>query len=251
MKVIYASMIGSKLYGVSNANSDTDFKGFCIEDTDAILGLKTFEQQEYKNGVEDGPDKIEGCIFSLRRYLNLCMKGNPTVIEIAWSDPKFHLHQTELGKEIVEFTKKEFLSLHLFRPYSAYHMAQMKKLQSIERTGKRAAEVQELGYDAKFSYHAYRLARQCVVIMSEGVLRPTLDQHDKELALKIRSGVFSKEEILEILQKVDVEMYDAYKTSTLPKEPNYNKVNDFCVDVYSRYLKGEFDSQLTKEFKPY
>lgn len=147
MQVVFATNVGSKLYGTNTPTSDTDFKGFCFEDHDQIIGLKTFEQQEYKNGKEDGPDKIEGTIYSIRRYINLCFKGNPTVIEIAFANNAYWIHSTPVGEIVCRYVRENFLTKHLFKPYSAYHMAQMRKLESQERTGKRAAMVEEYGYD--------------------------------------------------------------------------------------------------------
>lgn len=247
---LFVTIVGSKLYGFNNAQSDTDFKGFGFEAIDEIIGLKTFDQQQYSNNVEDGPNKSEGVVYSIRRYLGLCMSGNPTVIEYAFADKSFWMHSTPIGLEVVEFVKKNMLSKHLFKPYSAYHRAQLRKLQSLERTGKRAAEVLQYGYDLKFTCHAYRLARQCSIVMKEGTLRPTLDPKDKEMCLDIRSGKFTKEEALKLLEEVDVEMYESYKVSSLPDQPDFNLCNDFCQQIYLNYLTGRYSSQF-KEFKPF
>lgn len=251
MKPAFVTVVGSKLYGIATANSDTDFKGFGFCEADEIIGLKTFEQQEYNNNKPDGPEKSEGVIYDIRRYVHLCLKANPTVIEIAYADPKFFLHTTPIGLEVVDFVRKTMLSQRLFPAYSAYHRAQMRKLQSMERTGKRAEEIFKFGYDTKFAGHAYRLARQCVIVLTENTLRPTLDPEDAEMCLKIRRGEFSKEEALAILEKVDKDMYSAHKTTTIPTEPNFNKANAFCIDLYLRYLKGEFDSQLSPVYHPF
>jgi hypothetical protein len=120
----------------------------------------------------------------------------------------------------------------------------------MERTGKRAEAVKELGYDAKFASHAYRLARQCTIVMAEGTLRPTLDPEDREMCMKIRRGEFSKEDCLKILEDVDKQMYEAYKISTIPESPDFNKSNDFVTKLHMDYLHGQFDEQF-KEFKPF
>jgi uncharacterized protein len=251
MKATFVTGVGSQLYGTATAKSDKDFKGFGFEDIDQIIGLRNFEQQEYSNHEPDGPTKMEGTCYSIRRYLQLCLKGNPTVIEIAFADKAHWMLDTPVGQEICDYVRKNFLTKHLFKPYSAYHMAQMRKLQSMERTGKRAEEVKKFGLDTKFAGHAYRLARQCAIVMREGTLRPTLDPDDKIMCLDIRAGKYNKEEVLAILKTVDEDMYSAYKVTTLPEAPNFNKANDFMVDVYRRYLNGTFDSQLGTEYNPF
>lgn len=250
MKPLFASVTGSKLYGTNTPESDTDFKGIALPDVDQLIGLNNFEQQEYHNEHDDGPEKAEGTLWAFEKYIRLCLKGNPTVIEVAFTDPKFHRFTTPLGLEIMEFVQKNMLTKHLFKPYSAYHFAQMRKLQSKQREGKRKAVVEEHGFDPKFAMHAYRLARQAVIVMREGTLRPTLDPEDKEVAMRIRAGKehFTQETVLELLLKVDVEMKEAYDVSPLPDKPDFHAANDFVMDVHLRYLKGEFDAQFTQEF---
>lgn len=253
MKTLFATITGSKLYGTSTPQSDTDFKGIAFGEIDEIVGLKNFEQQEFKDTInEDGPDKVEGTIWDFRKYIRLCLKGNPTVIEVAFADPKFHLFSTPIGLEIMEFVRKNMLTKHLFKPYSAYHRAQIRKMQSMDRKGKRKDIVDEHGYDIKFAMHAFRLSRQCVIVMEEGTLRPTLDEQDKDLALKIRKGkdCFTKDQVIEILEDVDKQMYVAYKKSQLPEKPDFNKANEFVVRIYKKYLSGDYYHQLSKEFNP-
>lgn len=250
MKPLYVTVTGSKLYGTNTPKSDTDFKGICFPEVHELIGLSNFEQQEFKQGPDDGPDKAEGTIFTVEKYLRLCLKGNPTVIELAFAGEDFHIHTTKIGEEVNDYVRNNMITKHLFKPYSAYHRAQIKKLQSMNRTGKRAQSVIDNGYDPKFAMHAYRLARQCVIVMEEGILRPTLDVDDREMALKIREGKvnFSKDEVLSILEDVDKDMHTAYKNSSLKEKPNFNDTQDFLVDLHHRYLKGEYDVQLQDGF---
>jgi len=248
MKPLYVTVVGSHLYGMNTPTSDRDIKGICFEDTDAIIGLKTFEQQETKNNAEDGPDKVEGQIYSVMKYVGMCMKGNPTAIEVVFAPDKFHIFNTEIGKEICQFLRDNMLTQRLFPAYSAYHRAQLHKMQSMTRIGKRANEVTEFGYDRKFAGHAYRLAVQCIQVLTTGTLIPTMSGKDLEIAMNMRMGVFSKEETLEHLLRVDKEMYDAHKITTIPSEPDFNKVNDWMVNLYMNYLNGKYDSQLATPF---
>jgi hypothetical protein len=120
----------------------------------------------------------------------------------------------------------------------------------MQRTGKRAAEIAEHGYDIKFAMHGYRLARQCCIVMKEGTLRPTLDPEDKEMCMNFRNAKYTKEEALKILEDVDKQMYEAYKSSTLPDAPDFNKANEFVTNLYMNYLQGNFLDQDV-EFKPW
>lgn len=239
---VFITFVGSQLYGTATPNSDKDFKGIGFPDLDEIVGLKHFEQQEYKNNVEDGPNKIEGVIYDIRRYIHLCMKGNPTVIEFACANSNHHILTTDIGERVRKFVRENFLTKHLFKPYSAYHRAQVRKLQSMERTGKRAELVKELGFDSKFASHAYRLAKQCVQVMKTGELNPTLEGEELSVCRTMRNGDYGKDGTLAILEDVDKEMYAAYNTSTIPEKPNFNKVNEWLTNRYTDYIAWSCDN---------
>ena len=117
MKPSFVTIVGSKLYGISTPSSDTDFKGFGFCEIDEIIGLKTFEQQQYNNHKPDGPEKAEGQVYDIRYYFKLCLKANPTVIEIAFADSSFWMHSTEIGKEVAEFVRNNMLTQRLFPAY--------------------------------------------------------------------------------------------------------------------------------------
>lgn len=246
IQALYVSTVGSKLYGTSTANSDTDIKGFCLPTLQQLVGLETFEQQEYKNDAPDGPLKIEGQIYSLSKFIYLSMiKQNPTMMEVCFAPSKFHLVMTPLGQTVIDFVKKGAVTKRMHGPYSAYHRAQVKKLQSMERTGKRAEDVQTYGYDPKFAMHAYRLGVQAAHAMKTGEVNPCLEGAELTLAKEIREAKYTLSEVLDILTKVDQDMYASYNASTLPVDPDYDAVNKFLTDVTVKFIKGEYsDSDL-------
>jgi predicted nucleotidyltransferase len=248
---LYVVRVGSRLYGFDTEESDYDFKGFCLSTIPQLLGLERFEQQEYTNGRPDGPTKEEGVLHSISQYLHLgVMKCNPTVLEFAFVRPEFYIHTTELGLEVAKFVRENSITKKLFAPYSAYHRAQVRKLQSMERTGKRAEMVAAHGYDLKFAVHSYRLGRQATIAMSTGQIIPTLEGEDLRIAKEMRAGKYSKEEALAILESVDRQMYDAYKASTLPESPDYHKVENFLIDIHTKYIRGEYDIKPWKATGP-
>ena len=241
INALYVTKVGSVLYGTDTPQSDIDFKGFCLPTYSQLVGLDTFEQQQYCNDVEDGPDKMEGVVYSLKKFFhNAIVKANPTILEVCFADAIFHLASTQLGLEIAEFIRENSVTKRLFKPYNAYHLSQIRKLQSQTRVGKRKEIVDEYGYDLKFACHAYRLGVQATQAMAYGKIIPTLEGEYLDNAIKIRSGDFSKEEVLKILEQVDKEMYEAYKISTIPDAPDYNKCNDFLTRIHINYLSGKY-----------
>jgi len=245
INALFVTLVGSTLYGTSTPTSDKDFKGFCFPTYKQLVGLDTFDQQSYENGMPDGPDKMEGQVYSLKKFMHLAIvKANPTILEVCFAKPKYHIYTTEIGIEIAEFVQSNSVTKRLFKPYNAYHRAQMRKLQSQNRTGKRKEIVEKYTYDVKFAMHAYRLGCQAATAMATGRVEPTLEDDELTMANRIRTGEFSLEECLDILQKVDDKMYEEYKKSTIINEPDYDLVNSFLTDIHKRFLSGEFNSQL-------
>lgn len=240
MAPLFISIVGSRLYGTNIASSDTDVKGFAFPTVSELIGLdKRNKPYKIENGKEDA-DKVEGQVYTVGEYLGLCMKGNPTVIEIAFAENEHIVCSTGIGLQIASFIRSTFVTKHLFKPYSAYHRAQMRKLQSQERVGKRKEVVDKYGYDVKFAMHAYRLGMQCIMAMQTGIIQPTLTGHHLQTAKEIRDGVYSKEEALKILDRVDKRMYEAYQASELPAEPDRDLVEWYLVNLHKRFLGGEF-----------
>lgn len=239
MLITYVTLVGSKLYGIATENSDTDIKGWGFEAEDEIYGQRVRKQQDLENGVEDGPAKVEGTIYTLRRYLLLCLKSNPTVCELAFAAPEYHIHKSDpIAEEVNEFVRNNLITKHLFKAYSAYHRAQMRKMESMQRTGKRKDIVDQYGYDLKFCSHAYRLSRQCIEMLESGKMYPTMTEKDKAICLAIRAGEYTKEQAVSLLKSVDEGMYEAYKKTSIPDAPSFQKVNDFTRFMYRKYVRS-------------
>jgi len=232
MKILFITTVGSRLYGINKEDSDYDYKGFCLPDIDTLIGLKNFEQQEWKD------EESEGTIYSLKKFLHLSMKGNPTVLEIAFTDPKFHLFSTPLGLEIREFIRKNLITKQVFGAYSSYFRSQLRKLDRPERAGKRQDLIDLHGWDAKFAAHAFRLGLQCIQVLKYGELRPTLSSGPKKICLSIRNYKLDKEEVREMLLRMDKQMYVIYKKSSLPELPDFELINQYLTDIQGLYIRN-------------
>lgn len=240
MRLLYRATVGSQLYGFSTPESDKDYKGFGLPEVDELIGLKNWEQNVEKNAEEN----TEGSIYALRKYLALCLKGNPTILEVNFVSKEFTEFTTELGEEIRKFVRENLITKSVFGAYSAYFRAQLRKLQRPEREGKRQALIDKYGYDTKFSCHAYRLGIQAIELMRDGYLNPSLSKIPLMICKSIRAGELKKESTLELLTDLDKKMYVAYQASKLKEKPDFNKVNDFLVGIHLGYLQEGFHYEI-------
>lgn len=81
--------VGSGLHGVSVSDQDDrDEMGVCIEPPEYVIGLRRFEQYEYRTQqmhVRSGPGDLDLNIYSLRKWARLAADGNPTVLMLLFA----------------------------------------------------------------------------------------------------------------------------------------------------------------------
>ena len=84
-------------------------------------------------------------------------------------------------------------------------------------------------YDAKNMMHTFRLLNMAEEIAKEG--KVNVRRHDREFLLKIRSGAFSYEELVELANKKVFEIDELYAKSSLPDEPDVKKAEEVLVEM--------------------
>jgi len=238
MKLLFSSIVGSRLYGFSTPESDTDYKGFALPEIDELLGLKNWEQNLFK----DTEKKEEGTIFALKKFVNLSLHGNPTILEVNFTGTEFTRETTELGELIRMFLRKEALTKQAYFAYKAYFYSQVRKLERPEREGKRQLLIDEYGYDVKFASHAWRLARQCKEILTTGTFNPTMRGDDLEFCKEIRAGKPKLDSLLSTLKHEGEELENYFNWSDLPDKPDFNKCNNWLTQIQLKYVRGEYEN---------
>lgn len=84
-------------------------------------------------------------------------------------------------------------------------------------------------YDAKNMMHTFRLLNMAEEIAREGVVN--VRRHDRDFLLKIRSGAFSYEELVDVANEKIVQIEDLYEKSSLPEEPDLAKAEEILVEM--------------------
>jgi predicted nucleotidyltransferase len=134
----------------------------------------------------------------------------------------------ELPINVMEIFHKE----HAFRnALSEWNKYQEWK---TNRNPERAEMEAKYGYDSKHAYHCVRLTRMCQEILEgKGVL---VKRPDAKELLAIRNGAWSYEKLLEETEKIDKKCGELYQTTKLPHEPNFNYLNDRCMEMIEEFL---------------
>ena len=122
---IFLTIAGSKSYGTSTPESDTDVRGICVPSDKTYYfgyGLNVFEQKD--KGWED--DRV---IYDLRKFFKLTADNNPNILELLYVDERFWLQNTDVWESIV-LHRDKFLSKKCKHTFSGYAYAQLKRIKS-------------------------------------------------------------------------------------------------------------------------
>jgi predicted nucleotidyltransferase len=225
--LIYKCYGGSISYGTNTADSDIDLKGICIPPKEYLLGLHKFEQKE----IEE-PDTV---IYSLEKFVRLALKCNPNIVEMLFVRENHVLFCNKWGKELLDI-REEFLSKQARHSFGGYAHAQLQQMEKRKYpNSKRRAEVGKYGYSLKNAYHLIRLLKMGIEIMTEGTLH--VFRSDKKYLMEIRNGKYSLEEIKTESKRLFDLFEIAYVKSDLRIIADFNKINDWLVDIQERYLR--------------
>ena len=114
---ILRGLVGSTVHGlnVNDGIEDRDEMGVCIEPlADAMALAAAFEQFIYRSAVEregrEGARSTAGdldlTIYSLRKWMRLALKGNPTILLLLFTPEDQLVHCDSLGRELRNLAPK-------------------------------------------------------------------------------------------------------------------------------------------------
>lgn len=87
----------------------------------------------------------------------------------------------------------------------------------------------------KHAMHLVRLYLMAIdILKGNGII--TYREQDRDFLLNIRNGVYSYEEIFEMVDKYEKELNYVADNSVLPSKPNYHKVEELVMEIYREVL---------------
>lgn len=114
--LIHLFVGGSELHGAKVKNTDDlDIYGVYLEPPELVLGLDKQDFHVWSTAGDErrnGPDDIDVCLYSLRKWAGLAAKGNPTALHFLFSQN--YAPKPEPWKEILKH-RDAFLSRQAFR----------------------------------------------------------------------------------------------------------------------------------------
>jgi uncharacterized protein len=146
-RTIFLTVAGSQSYGMATPTSDFDYRGIAIPPLNAYTSiLNKFEQcvdtdkgkhvyKHYDAGLLQDDPRITGDeskapdmqVFEISKLIRLALDNNPSVLEILFTDERFHVMKHPLMDEILD-NKELFLSKQVKARYCGYALSQLKRI---------------------------------------------------------------------------------------------------------------------------
>lgn len=121
--IIFKALVGSHSYGTNVEGSDEDYKGIYLQSPEDVLN-NGYQEQYTVNKDET--------YYELRRFIELCATGNPTMLELLYS-PKDCIEYIHPVFEELMLHRDKFLTKSCKHSFGGYAFSQIKKADGLEK----------------------------------------------------------------------------------------------------------------------
>lgn len=144
---IFVGLAGSHAHGTARDGSDVDVRGVCVAPLPVRLSLFTrFEQADgplddalaasvmprllaHPSAARGVGVKVEGTVYDVAKFLDLCAAANPNALEILFTDPQDWLLVSPAWRRLYA-ERHRFLTRKVQQTFLGYALAQLKKIRS-------------------------------------------------------------------------------------------------------------------------
>lgn len=242
--LLFKSLLGSRGYGLEYPESDYDYRGVYLLDTEVFLGLSLPDKLSVSR-VVPGRIKREYSYWELSHFLRLALKGTPAALECLWAPQEWEEGNNPKEKGILSYLrsrlqvdKKNFLSRELSHAYLGYIQSAWKKFQKslTPKKGFPAAP------DWKSATHSLRLLYQFRELCAEQSM--TIKVGSVLVApggppfTSVRQGLISVAEVKKLYAQREAEATKV--RNSLPLTTNKSEVEILIRKVRSLSLNSEW-----------
>lgn len=236
---ILRTQVGSGVHGVTVSDQDDrDEMGICVEPPEYVVGLRRFEQYEYRTqppGHRSGPGDLDLIVYSLRKWMHLALQGNPTVLTPMFVPDEEVVRIDEHGRWLREHPEL-VLSRRAGMRFIGYLRSQRGQLLGLRgrKHTNRPELIERYGFDTKFAYHMIRLGVQGVELLRTGRVTLPMPADWRAWLRELRRGEHTKEEALAHADELEAELMSLLDSSPLPAEPDRAAADAWLVRVHQR-----------------
>lgn len=241
--LILRSTVGSGVHGIAIAGTDDhDEMAVFVEPAAWALGIERaaehYVARSQPEGARSGPGDTDLVAYTLRKYLRLAVKGNPTALLPLFAPGRDVLTVTPLGAELRALAPK-FLSQQAAQRFLGFMRSQRRRLVEGGRgVPNRPELVARYGYDVKYASHALRLALQGREITRHAHLTLPMPEEERQRVLEVKRGdVRDQAVVLAEIDAVAAEVEEALASGRTPLPPraDHDAINDWSVGAHRRH----------------
>lgn len=231
MKIIFKSVVGSRLYGTNTPDSDVDTKGVALPSPSDLLGVRETARSHWTFG--------EDTIYSVSKFLWwIYEKGNPTLIELLFVPKSDFILVEDPLWERIKCVGRSFISNRCYEAYFGYILAQYRLITQLKKQSGRATLFDQFGYDVKSSSHTYRVTKQAQELFTHKSFNPRLEGESLEVARAMRFGQLSFEETKRILEEEIEVARKCESLQLLPPPKAFSVIDDFVCEIHREVIQG-------------
>jgi uncharacterized protein len=240
---ILRTVVGSGVHGIAiEGTDDHDEMGVFIGPPSGAIGLeRPMEHYVYRTqpeGARSGPGDTDLVVYSLRRYLLLATKGNPTALLPLFAPADSIVVLRPLGEELRALAPA-VLSQRAVRRFLGYMDSQRQRMLGLRGGAPTRPElVARYGYDVKYASHALRLVYQGWQVLTEGRLTLPMPERERERVLRVKRGEVPV--IGDVVAEIDgvrerIEQGLESGDTPLPAEPDLRAISAWSIQAHRRH----------------
>ena len=242
---ILRSVVGSGVHGIAiEGTDDQDEMGVYIEPPEWVLGVERHREdyiwRTQPEGVRSGHGDTDLVLYSLRKYLRLAIKGNPTVMLPLFAPEGSLVVVTQLGEELRDL-RAAFMSTMAVERFLGYMRSQHQRMlgQSKRKVPNRPELIERYGWDVKYGSHALRLAYQGLEIASTGNLSLPLPDRERERVLAVKRGEVDRDDVSSEITRLEgaVRTLLDEDRSPLPRVADLDRISAWAIDAQRRHWR--------------
>lgn len=163
-------VVGSRLHGLHNEQSDYDYRGVFMHPlADVLSPFRTLKNTHWIEGDNDNT------AYELADFIKLCVKGNPTALEVLWSNSV--LFDTQAMQFLRKHRHRLLDSKAIYEAHKGYGHNQYKKMNLFD-PDKRTP---------KFAVAYIRSLVQGIQLLESGTFEPNMERYNPKLANELRA----------------------------------------------------------------
>jgi uncharacterized protein len=242
---IHVFIGGSELHGAKvGKTDDLDIYGVFIEPPEESLGITRYEHFVWStagNERRNGPDDVDICLYSLRKWATLAAKGNPTALHFLFTGSSFppgskceKAWQKILNGTELFVSRKAALA---FQGFANDQLARLLGTKGGGKHGQRPEYIGKFGYDTKAAMHVIRLLNEGIEFVNNGTI--TLPRPERDLLISIRTGEYgSLEKVTDLANRLFSQLESAMENSAFPEEADRDAINKLIARAYLDFYRA-------------